>query len=155
MAQDSPHRYFQIPHRQIQVHRSRITGKSKIPKILSLALGKRGEPVKVHELGLYLKIYIQEKILVYAVQYLHNRSPSTWTRTYSEACGNHGPELRKEKRKVIYQKEKERKDNILKRKADSHTKKLEAVLKHQKKKRNKQESNVKKKKNLYDPKLFM
>ena len=37
------------------MHRSRITGKSKIPKIPSLALGKRGEPVKVHELGPYLK----------------------------------------------------------------------------------------------------
>ena len=45
-------------------------------------------------------------IPVYPVQYLHNRLPGTWTRTYSEACGNHGPGLRKEKKKVIGKKRK-------------------------------------------------
>ena len=47
------------------MHRSRIIGKNKIPKIPNPALGKRGEPVKVHELGPYLKkkkkTYIQGK----------------------------------------------------------------------------------------------
>ena len=94
---------------------------------------------------------------MYPVQYLHNRSLGTWTRTYSEACGNHGPGLRKEKRKVIYQKKKERKGNISKRKVDSYTKKLEVVLKYKKKKkkRKKEESNVKKKKTYTTPKLFI
>ena len=77
-----------------------------MPRIPSLALGKRGEPIKIHELGPYLKkinnTYIKEKILVYQVQYLRNRPPGTWTRTYSEACGNHGPGLGKEKRKVTH-----------------------------------------------------
>ena len=98
------------------MHRSRIISESKIPKIPSLALGKRGEPVKVHELGPYLKkiyIYTREKIPVYPVQYLHNRPLGTWTRTYSEACRNHGPRLRKEKRKVMYQK----KERVSKKKA--------------------------------------
>ena len=140
MAQDSPHILFQVPHRQFQVHRSRIIGKSKIPRIPSLALGKKGEPVKIHELEPYLKkkkkyIYTKEKILVYSVQYLHNRPPGTWTRTHSKASRNHGPGLRKEKRKVIYQKKKKEEGNISKRKADSHTKKLEAVLKHKQKKK--------------------
>ena len=91
---------------------------------------------------------------MYPVQYLHNRSLGTWTRTYSEARGNHGPRLRKEKRKVIYQKKKkkERKGNISKRKTDSYTKKLEVVLKH---KERKGKAMFLKKKNLYNPKLFI
>ena len=43
------------------MHRSRITNKSKVSRIPSLALGKRGEPVKVHELGPYLKKKIYRK----------------------------------------------------------------------------------------------
>jgi len=42
---------------------------------------------------------------VYPVQYLHNRLLGTWTRIYREACGNHGPGLRKEK-KESHRKEK-------------------------------------------------
>ena len=92
---------------------------------------------------------------MYPVQYLHNRSPGTWTKTYSETCGNHGPGLGKEKRKVTHQKEKERKGNVSKRKTDSYTKKLEAVLKHQKKKKKRKRKAMFKKKNLYNLKLFI
>ena len=98
-----------------------------------------------------IKKNIWERIPVYPVQYLHNRSPGTWTRTYSETCGNHGPGLGKEKRKVIYQKEKERKGNVSKRKTDSYAKKSEAILKHKERKR----KAMFKKKNLYNPKLFI
>ena len=91
------------------------------------------------------------KIPVYPVQYLHKKPLGTWTRTYSEACRNHGPGLRKEKRKVIYQKKKE--GNVSKRKVDPHTKKLEAVLKHKHRVRKKKEQCSKK--NLYNPKLFI
>ena len=50
------------------MHRSRIIGKSKMPKIPSLALGKKGEPVKVHELGPYFK-----KTYIYIYIYKYKR----------------------------------------------------------------------------------
>ena len=86
---------------------SRITGKSKVPRIPSLALGKRGT-CQVHELGPYFKKKYtkkkrKERIPVYPIQYLHNKVTTRYlVQDLLCACRNHGPGLRKEKRKTMY-----------------------------------------------------
>ena len=93
----------------------------------------KGEPVKVHELGPYLK----------KKKYIHREGYQCTQ--FSTCIINYrvpGPELTVKpvetmvqdsgKKKKIREKKRQ---YISKRKADSHTKKLEAVLKHQKKKK--------------------
>ena len=83
---------------------------------------------------------------MYPVQYLHNRLPGTWTRTYSEACGNHGLGLRKEKshrkEKAIYQ-----------RKRQIHILRNEKQFSNTKKKKKAKSRAMFKKKKLIQPQI--